>query len=404
MRGFSLITTLLVIVLIASQSLVLHFRVIRQWEMATRVESQLYSFVLAENGIEYARTLLPHLSLNSLLLGADGSPCGSRPGEWRNPMPFAESLGVNPLTWSSPCDDGLPAFDGKVLLPQGYQAEGNGHFFLRFSNNPEEAPEHDEDFIVLVRSLAIVTDPVRSPFLPSVKNSVALIEARFRQERSFFLPSPLTLMGNSGSFRWKGDQIDIEAPTGSGISLVSLSASSLHQNLMDSLSPGQLQSIRNQTSTPAIQDASLLYRNDLKYAPLFSSRFWSHFLDQLPKFTDLQAGGITFLPDGGRLSGPLSGMLIAKKDLDLAGDTRFKGLLLHLGEGKLTLSGGAQVVGGVWMSNLDSSGPELVSRPLSFEMSDKSAIHYSQSAMGEALALVPPTQLGWRILFPETVR
>ena len=404
MRGFSLITTTLVILLVTSLAWVPHFRIIRQWEMATRVESQLYSFVLAENGIEYARTLLPQLKLNSLLLGADGTLCGSPAGEWRSPITFAESLRVDPSTWSPACDDGLPAYNGEVLLPQGYQAEGNGHFFLRFSNNPEETPEHDEDLVVLVRSMAIVPDSIRSPFLPSVRNSVALIEARFRQEKSFSLPSPLTLFGDSGSFQWQGDLFEIEAATEFGVSLVSLSSSMLLQNLMDSLSPEQLQYIHSQAATPSIQDATPLYRNSLMYEPLFSSEFWSHFLDQLPKFADSQAGGLTFLPDGGVLSGSLSGMLVAKGDLSLGGDTSFRGLLLHLGEGKLTLSEKAQVVGGIWMSNLDSSGTRLISRPLSFEMSGKSAIRHSQTAISEALALVPPTQLGWRILYPETVR
>ncbi len=56
------------------------------------------------------------------------------------------------------------------------------------------------------------------------------------------------------------------------------------------------------------------------------------------------------------------------------------------------------------MSNLDSSGTDLVSRPLALEMSDHAAIRYSEPAISEALAQMPPTQLGWRILYPETVR
>ena len=403
MRGFGLITAILVILLVTSLTWVLHFKIIRQWEMATQVESQLYSFVLAENGIEYARTLLPHLNLNSLLLGADESLCGSSSGEWRSPMSFAESLRVDPATWSPPCDDGLPAYNGEALLPRGYQTEG-GHFFLRFSNNPEETPDHDRDFVVLVRSLAVVPDSVRSPFLPSVTNSVALIEARFRQEKSFSLPSPLTLFGDSGSFRWEGNLFEIEATTEFGISVVSSSSSTLLQDLMDSLSPEQLQSIQGQSPTPSIQDATGLYRNNPMYGYLFRSEFWNHFMNQLPKFTDPRTGGITFLPDGGTLNGQLSGMLIARRDLILDGDTRFRGLLLHLGEGKLTLSDEAQVIGGIWMSNLDSSGTDLISRPLSLEMSDHSAIRYSQTAISEALGWVPPTQLGWRILYPETIR
>lgn len=400
MRGFSLITAILVILLINSLAVVLHFRIIRQWEMATRVESQLHSFVLAENGIEYARTLLPHLNLNSLLLGVDGTFCGSSADEWRSPMSFAESLRVDPLTWSPPCDDGLPAYNGEILLPQGFQAAGKGRFFLRFSNNPEETPELDEDFVILVRSMAIVPDSIRNPFLPSVKNSVTLIEARFRQEQSFALPSPLTLFGDSGNFQWEGELFEIEAGEEFEISLVSLSTSTLYEDLMNSLAPGQIQSIRG----PAIQDATSLYVNSPMYRHLFSSEFWSHFLDQLPAFTDSREGGIKFLPDGGVLNGRLSGMLIAQKDLVLEEGTSFRGLLLHLGEGTLTLSEQAEVVGGVWMSNLDSSGVDLVSRPLSLQMSGNSAIRYNQAAISEALALVPPTQLGWRILFPETVR
>ncbi len=172
---------------------------------------------------------------------------------------------------------------------------------------------------------------------------------------------------------------------------------------MNSLSPGQLQSILSQSAPPSIEDATPLYRNDLSFRRLFSSEFWSHFIDQLPHFSESQAGGITFLPDGGVLSSSLSGMLIAKKDLTLNGNASFRGLLLHLGEGKLTLSEQAEVVGGVWMSNLDSSGTELRSRPISFKMSGNSALHFSRPAISEALARIPPTQLGWRMLYPDRV-
>ena len=63
----------------------------------------------------------------------------------------------------------------------------------------------------------------------------------------------------------------------------------------------------------------------------------------------------------------------------------------------------AEVVGGVWMSNLDSSGTELRSRPISFKMSGNSALHFSRPAISEALARIPPTQLGWRMLYPDRV-
>ena len=77
--------------------------------------------------------------------------------------------------------------------------------------------------------------------------------------------------------------------------------------------------------------------------------------------------------------------------------------MLHLGKGKLTLKEQSQVIGGIWMSNFDSTGEELKSGPIALQVSGSSSIRYDQAAIGEALTLLPPTQLGWRILFPETV-
>ena len=402
-RGFSLLTAMMLVLLMITFSLFLHLRIRTQWSIAANVESQLYSLVLAENGLEYARTLLPHLELNSLLAGTDGRFSGIDAPEWRSPMPFAESLRVDPSTWVPSDDDGLPTYDGHSLLPQGYPAQGRGYFFLKFSNNPEETPEHDEDHIVLVRSLGIVPSQVRYRFYPSVKNSVALLEARLRQEQAFSLPSPLTLFGDSGSFQWEGERFTVEGGEEFAISFVSTTPSTLLESLMGSLSLSQQQSIRGQGAAPSIRDASPIYLTEPIYRCLFDSEFWNHLLAQLPKFTDDPTRGIAFLPDGGVLDTRFSGILIARKDLILRDRAQIKGLLLHLGGGTLTLREGAEVIGGVWMSNLDSTGKDLKSRPLVLNVSGSSAIRYDRAAIREALPLLPPTQLGWRILFPETV-
>ncbi|MCZ6877764.1 MAG: hypothetical protein O7G29_06455 [Acidobacteria bacterium] len=403
-RGFNLLTAMMLVLLMITFSLCLHLRIRTQWRLAANVESQLYSLVLAENGIEFARTLLPHLELDSLLAGVDGTHSGGHSPEWRSPMPFAESLRVAPSTWVPPDDDGLPSYQGQPLLPKGYPAEGRGHFFLKFSNNPEEDPEHDEDHIVLVRSLGIVPSQVQDPFFPTVKNSVALLEARLRQERAFSLPSPLTLFGDSGAFQWEGESFIVEGGQEFAISLVSPTPSTLLQDLMGSLSLSQQQSIRGQGVTPSIRDASPLYLTEQIYRGLFSSEFWNHFLTQLPKFTDQLMQGIAFLPDGGILDSPFSGILIARKDLVLRDRAQIQGLLLHLGGGRLTLRDRAEVIGGVWMSNHDSTGDNLKTPQLSLHVSGSSAIRYDGAAIRKALTLLPPTQLGWRVLFPETVK
>ncbi len=335
--GFSLLTAMMLVLFMISFSLFLHLRIRTQWQMAADVESQLYSLVLAENGIEYARTLLPHVELNPLLAGLDGTFSGMHSSEWRNPMSFAEALRVDPSTWRPPHDDGLPIYDGQSLLPRGHQGEGEGYFFLKFSNNPEESPEHDEDHIILVRSLGIVPTSVQDFFFPHLRNSVALLEARFRQERAFSLPSPLTLLGHSGSFQWEGARFSIEGKEEFAITLLSTSPSTLYPDLVGSLSGSQQQSIRGHGIHPSIREASPQDLSKSMTQYLLNPRFWNHFLVQLPQFTDDPPHGIVFLPEGGIFDKPLSGILVGQRDLILGNGAQIRGLLLHLGQGKLTL-------------------------------------------------------------------
>ena len=255
--GFSLLTAMMLVLFMISFSLFLHLRIRTQWAMAADVESQLYSLVLAENGIEYARTLLPHMDLNLLLAGMDGTFSGIHSSEWRNPMSFAEALRVDPSTWEPPHDDGLPFYDGQPLLPGGY-------FFLKFSNNPEESPEHDEDHIILVKSLGIVPTPAQDFFFSHLRNSVALLEARFRQERAFSLPSPLTLLGHSGSFQWEGARFSIEGKEKFAITLLSTSPSTLYPDLVGSLSGSQQQSRLNLKNAVNRDLVLQLKMNDLR--------------------------------------------------------------------------------------------------------------------------------------------
>ena len=84
---------------------------------------------------------------------------------------------------------------------------------------------------------------------------MALLEARFRQERAFSLPSPLTLLGHSGAFQWEGEHFGIEGEDRFAISLVSISPSTLYLDLVGSLSRAQQQSIRGPGLRPSIQEA-----------------------------------------------------------------------------------------------------------------------------------------------------
>ncbi|MGH9340128.1 MAG: hypothetical protein ACRD1R_11210 [Acidobacteriota bacterium] len=405
--GFILITLILMVFLVSTSVLFLHFQIADQWELTGDIQSQLYSLALAENGIEYARTILPHLEINSLLKGLDGDHSGMDQPEWRNPMSLAEARFIDPSTWTASIDDGIPFANQELLLPQGYRAEGNGFFFLRASNNPEEAADYDEDHVILIRSMGIVPARTGDPLLPESRNAVALVEAAFRQEVAFKLRSPLTLFADSGVFQWEGNLFLIsggeDAVNPYAIGVISVSQSGLEQNVRDSLTPEQQRRIQGQGSDPSLEDKTSLYTSDAVLQVLFRATFWNHLLDQLPDFEDGPEGGIAFFPGGGEFDQSFQGILVAQGDFRLINQAQIDGLLIHLGKGRLSLADQARVTGGVWMSNLDSSAGNLVSMPLQLSMADSAAIIFSAAAIQQALGLLPPTQIGWRMLFPEMI-
>lgn len=403
-RGVTLVTALFVVMLVTSLAIFVHFQVVAQWKMAANVESQLYSLILAENGIEYARTILPHLDLTSLLRGADGVHSGTAAPEWRSPMPFKQARNVDPAAWKAGCDDGMPLYGSQLLLPNGYAAKGGGYFFLRFSNNPEESADRDDDHTVLVRSLGVVPSRLRDPFLPAITNDVSLVEASFRQEVAFLLPSALTLFGDSGNFQWQGESFTVNANDEFAVSVISFSQPGLQQSFLDSLSVEQQSRIQGHEVLPSVQDATDLYSTKGIYQVLFRSGFWRHFEGQLPSFVDQGTPGLRYLPEGGLLESPFSGILMARGNLTLAGQASLQGLLLHLGGGQLVIQDNARITGGVWLSNLDYSTTSFKSLPLYLSVGGSTEILYSAAAIRRALNYFPPTQLGWRILFPEIIQ
>lgn len=402
--GFSLLTTLIWTFLLVSVALILHLRLSGQLLATHDSDRQLYSFVLAEDGVEYARTLLPLMDLNELLAGSDGRHEGASFPEWRSPMPYRRALEFDPGLWSPSRDDGLPLVEKRPLLPRGYRATGGGWFFLRFSNNPEEKPDIDEDRIVLVRSLGVAGGLLPDPASPRVRNAVTLVEALFRQERVFDLPSAMTLLGDEGVFEFDGDSFLINGTNRLGVTVAAFSRKGLAKELEEALDEKQKRRIRGAGLRPAIGDISRELAASPVQRRVFRASFWEAFQNHLPEFVDSGRDGISYLPEGGSLRGKTyRGLVVARGDLD-AGGCRIEGLLLHLGGGRLELGQGCRVKGGVWMSNLESFRGRLGSRPIQLRLSHDAAVVYNRQAIERALAKLPPTQLGWRILFPEMTR
>jgi len=398
--GFVLIISLILAVLMSSLASLAFLLVHQQWRLATDFESQLRSELLAENGVEYARHLLPYLETNELLLGADAVPCPTEKPEWRNPMPFNIAHTVELSDWTSDCDDGLllPPFDG---LGNGEQ----GRFLVRFSNNPQEERFDDLDKILIARSMGIVPERISAGLAPEIRNCVTLLEVSLRQELLFQLPSALLVFGDSGTFVFEGLNFLIEGGGHFAVSLLGLSNSGLRNDLMTALLAEQLRCIRGGGEEISIQEVTSDYEAGI-HSRFFQSSFWSHFVEHLPDFADpfppeQQRAGLYFLPEGGVLEGSYSGMIVARGDLALTGNSELAGLLLHLGDGQLRLADQAAVRGGVLLSDLDYSGEQLSCREVSLRVSGSSRIVFEPEIIRTALSSLPATQLGWRMIFPE---
>ncbi len=401
-RGFSLAAVLIWTFLLTTVVLALHLRLSHQAVGASDAERQLYSLVLAENGVEYARTVLPHLELDSLLNGPDGRHSGTG-AEWRDPMPYARAQSDDPARWRPERDDGIPFDEDGPLLPGGYRAAGRGWFFLRFSNNPEEPPQKDSDQVVLVRSLGVAPGFLPDPGAPGVRNAVTLVEARLRKETVFALPSPVTLFGDQGEFSFDGAGFLIDGKEKPGVSVIETSRPGLEDDFRDSLGDARKGRVRGAGTSPSIEDATEAYRRDENLRRIYSIEFWKAFVEGLPDFSDLPEGGVRFLPDGGEWSGSFKGLMVSQGRLVLR-DANIQGLLLHLGGGELELTGSTRVAGGLWISNLDHPRAVLPLGPLRLQIGGAAKVVYDEAAVRYALGRIPPTQLGWRILFPEMAR
>ena len=398
--GLALLAALFTTALVATLVWVLSVQNLIQWRLLQGVEARLYSMVLAQNGVEFARGLLPLVELDELLAGPDGTFSGTDLAEWRSPLPFAEARRMDPESWTSGRDDGLPARGGDQLLPNGYSDPGGGRFYLRFSNNPEEPAHQDRDGVVLVRSMGVAPLKHRNPFLASTRNSVTLIESRLLQETAFRLRSAITLAGDSGDFRWTGSQFLLDGGHREpAVRLLSLGGDGLGAEFLRNLSPAQARRIRGAGPEPSLRDSTAAYREDARHRSLFQADFWRHFQDHLPTLSS--AAGIVHLPEGGTLSGEVSGVVVARGNLILQGDVRFRGILLHLGGGSVILRDRARITGGLWLSNLSVEGDTVRGGPLSLQLSDLARIRYDADAIRSGLHSFPPTQLGWRLLFPE---
>jgi hypothetical protein len=401
-------TAVMVVFVMSGVLALLYLQVRASWILTGNIEGQLQSIAMAENGVETARAIIADSNLDELLAGPDGAGCLLPEPGWRNPMPVDLARTMDPREWVPDCNAGLVTQESGVRLSRGLYEGQNGFFMLRFTNNPEEPLFEDRDQIVVARSMGVVPERVSDPALSRIKNHVYLIEAKLRKETSFRLSSALTIAGDLLDIRLEGSDFLVEGSEEAGISFVTIQLPSAQELFHQALQPDQIGCFSGAGELPSLLDATEKFTGEKRLSRLLTSEFWTHFEANLPDFGDAIPAsgssvldGLFFMPEGGVINKPLSGIVVAIGDVEISDGAQIDGLLLHLGRGRLVFSGNSTVSGAVWASSFDTSDGDLVCNEIRLTLSESTQLIYDSDAVDRALQYLPATQLEWRVIFPE---
>jgi hypothetical protein len=159
---------------------------------------------------------------------------------------------------------------------------------------------------------------------------------------------------------------------------------------------------------PSLLDATEAFAGEKRLSRILTSEFWTHFEANLPDFAEAipasgssALDGLFFMPEGGVINKPISGIVVAIGDVEISDGAEIDGLLLHLGRGRLVFKGNSIVSGAVWVSSFDTSGGNLVCDEIQLTLSENTQLIYDSDSVDRALQYLPATQLEWRVIFPE---
>ena len=323
--------------------------------------------------------------------------------------------------------------------PDGTGPRLLSRYFVKVTNNNGEASELvgdasdnpfiDGDGIIIVRSIGVSRTLAESTGESVRRNSVAVFESRLRRAAAWDLGPALNILGTSANAVFTGSP-EISGGTAAGIGVLRDDGygTEFAENLIkaasavENISGGGLPS-------PSIRDISTEARNDRgksilfdagamkdfvrRRAPLMADivyegdRHWTEsnmpFLgvyDKIRPWNDqaqnplivLVRGDLT-APDG--LSG--AGVLIVTGKLECAGTLDYRGLVLVLGAGELSLSAdGPGIAGGVVTAVLaDSGGGAAFGTPY-INIGGFTRITADKELVRMALRLFPVEQISFR--------
>ena len=474
-QGLATLIALIALSIFSLVSFYLAFGARTEIKISDNYETEVQSVFAARAGLSHARELIRGLQFNDLLMGPDGTYnsnatylAHARTFAFRNPVPWVTARSLDILSpagsLSGSPDDGLISTgkyggtNGTLLIPLAGIAETapnpygagtvtTGRYFVRVSDNNGEATElaadaadnpfFDGDNIVFVRSMGISQTIGQRVAGTLRRNSVAVVEAKFRMRTTFDLDAPFVVEGPNVGFSrnrfFDGNSFDIEGGAGNaGIATIdtdTTDAISLEQTLESTLTKNQEDNISGNCPDPCITDITGTIIPGTDKALLMNPAYlWDLVYNIVPKFADAIYQGdqhwdastvpylgsydwtknpnditqdprVTFVNGDLNLQGNISGggLLVVTGQLSGGGACTWNGLILVIGEGNLDMSGwNLGVYGGLFVAKLDNnSGTISFGTPLvTIAGNSNIEIHSENIRMG--MRLIAAEQLGYR--------
>jgi hypothetical protein len=463
-RGVALLVTIIVAILLSLLGLTMTFNAMKGVSTAGEFESHEKALMVADAGLNLMKGYLRGKDLSALLKEQAAVPqyvaSSSASTEWLRRMPIftIEARNVNyealPAPVGSRTVSGfLTPVTGQLVTVESY----SGRFFAKLTDNHDEAAYNraddqgeDLDGVVFLRVVGIHRNlPGETvSYGSSIKNSIAVVEAKLKRDMTFDLQSPLSIYGPTANTTFSGNAFNIDGYDHRGMTYEEitrhhrddgltpfLGISCLYdgegdaQNSVESIVTSlnlnqQADNIIGAGSDPSVGDGTDDIRNseNKDAINIFDPYFLAHLMSTIGGVADFSYPDATKLSGTNILLGTLddpkitvvdgnfdisgsgsgAGIMIVNGGLTIGGGFNYDGVILVLGEGGLNMGGANKsFLGGIYVANVTQSGDTYGFGLPTVRLDGNSDFYMKSDSIMMGYSLLPMRVLSWREITPE---
>ncbi len=477
-QGLATLIALVALGLFSIIALYMSFNATTQICISDNYEGQIQAMAAAKAGLNHAREAFRGIPNDDLLMGPNGvgntGLTTARKASFRNPLSWTLARSLNVLDPTSDLaginDDGVLSTgkygttNGVSIVPLtgiGFTAPnpyGSGNittarYFVKVADNNGEASEttadgadnpfHDGDGIIVIRSMGVAATIRETAGGEVRRNSVAVVESRFRTRHTWELDAPFVVEGNnvlpSGPNMYNGNSFNINGGANNyGIATIDTNPTDgTHPTdiMKAPLAKNQANNITGLGSTPSIADITSTLTAGTDKALLKDPAYlWDLVNNVLPSVADnyyttdqhwsapinfdfgnvdmakpmndpSQRPKITVVKGNCQISGDITGggIFVCTGKLSGNGHFLFNGIMIVIGQGEVDLGGwNLGLNGGMFVCQVTHSGGTYTFGTPKVTLAGNSNITINSNSLGLGSRLMPSEQLGWREITSET--